>query len=159
MATTPTTRVTQLARTHRLDIDTATFPASEYQQLFGLEDLKLIEERRVEEDEMYEDAGAMREAVIGYNWRIELKMARSTNLAGDTVDAVQAFLRTRFKATRSTSAQAEEFGIRFYDRNGLDSGHNHEGLGRCRVARAATASTSCCRARARWRTSRTRRPT
>jgi hypothetical protein len=127
MATTPTTRVTQLARRYRIDIDTATFPASDYVQLVGVEDAKLIEERRVEDDETYDDAGAMREAVTGYNWRIELKLAYSTNLAGSTLDTVHAFLRSKFKATRASSAQAEEFGIRFYDRSGLDDGMASEG--------------------------------
>jgi hypothetical protein len=131
MATTPTTRVTQLARRYRIDIDTATFPASNYQQLFGVEDAKLIEERRVDDDETYDDAGAMREAVVGYSWRIELKLAYSTNLAGDTLDAIHMFLRNAFKGTRASSAQAEEFGIRFYDRSGLDDGMSSEG--RCYV--------------------------
>jgi hypothetical protein len=127
MATTPPDRVTALARRYRLDIDTATFPAVAYTQLIAVEDGKLIEERRVEEDEAYEDAGAMREAVTGYNWRIEAKIALSTNLAGAPLNTVHAFLRTKWKATRTASAQASEFGIRIYDRNGLDSGHEHEG--------------------------------
>jgi IPT/TIG domain len=127
MATTPTTRVTALARRYRIDIDTATFPAVAYTQLFGVEDAKLIEERRTEEDEMYDDEGAMREAVTGYNWRLEIKLAYSTNLAGSALDTVHAFLRTKFKATRIASAQASEFGIRWYDRDGLDSGDAHEG--------------------------------
>ena len=131
MATTPTTRVTQLARRYRIDIDTATFPASNYEQLVGIEDAKLIEERRTEDDETHDDAGAMRESVIGYNWRIEAKLAFSSNLAGDTLDTVHAFLRNKFKATRSSSAQAQEFGVRFYDRSGLDDGMSSEG--RCYV--------------------------
>jgi hypothetical protein len=131
MATTPTTRVTQLARRYRIDIDTAVFPASNYVQLVGVEDAKLIEERRVEDDEMYDDAGAGREAVTGYSWRIEAKLAYSTNLAGTVLDTVHTFLRGKFKATRDSSAQAEEFGIRFYDRAGLDDGMSSEG--RCYV--------------------------
>lgn len=127
MATTPTTRVTQLARTHRLDIDTGVSPTVSYNQLFGIEDMKFIEERRTEDDEAYEDGGAAREAVTGYNWRLELKIAFSTNLAETSVDTIHAFLLTKFKATRSASAQACEFGIRFYNRDGLDDGQSYEG--------------------------------
>ncbi|TDC42093.1 IPT/TIG domain-containing protein [Micromonospora sp. KC213] len=127
MATTPTTRVTTLARSHRLDADTAVFPASQYQQLMGIEDLKLVEEVRVEEDEMYSDNGAMRETNTGYNWRLEGKLAYSTNLAGTSIDPVHAFLRTKFKAHRAGRVENAEFGVRFYNRDGLDSGHDHEG--------------------------------
>jgi len=127
MATTPTTRVTTLARTHRIDIDTGTYPAVNYAQLIGIEDLKLIEDVRVEDDEMYENAGAMRETNIGYGWRIEGKLAYSTNLAGSAVETVHAFLRTRFKGHRAARVETLEFGIRFYQREGLDDLHNHEG--------------------------------
>ncbi len=127
MATTPTTRVTSLARRHRLDIDTATFPAVAYNQLFGIEDAKLAETRRTEDDEGYEDGGAAREAVTGYSWQIEITLDYSTNLAGNAVDTVHAFLKSKWKATRNTSAQAAEFGVRWYDRNGLNSGDSHEG--------------------------------
>lgn len=127
MATTPTTRVTELARTHRLDIDTATYPAINYQQLMGVEEAKLLEELRTEDDEVYDDTGAMREEVTGYNWRVEAKIAWSTNLAGTAIDAVQAFLRTQFKALRTSAAGNAEFGIRWYHRDGLDDGNSHEG--------------------------------
>jgi len=127
MATTPTTRVTQLARSHRIDLDTAIYPASAYNQLFGVEEAKLIEEMRTEEDEMYSDAGAMRETNTGYNWRLEIKLAYSTNLAQTAVDTVQAFLRAQFKAHRASRVEQAEFGVRFYEREGLDDGHNHEG--------------------------------
>lgn len=131
MATTPTTRVTELARTHRLDIDTATYPTVTYQQLMGVEEVKLLEELRTEDDEVHDDNGAMREEVTGYNWRIEAKIAWSTNLAGTAIDTVQAFLRSQFKALRTSSAGNAEFGIRWYNRDGLDDGESHEG--RCYV--------------------------
>ncbi|NIL56712.1 phage tail tube protein [Salinispora arenicola] len=127
MATTPTTRVTELARTHRLDIDTATYPAINYQQLMGVEEVKLLEELRTEDDEVYDDRGAMREEVTGYNWRIEAKIAWSTNRYGTAIDAVQAFLRSQFKALRTTSTGNAECGIRWYNRDGLDDGNSHEG--------------------------------
>lgn len=127
MATTPTTRVTQLARSHRLDIDTATYPASNYEQCLGIEDLKLVEEIRTEEDEQYTDGGAMRETNTGYSWRLEGKLAYSTNLAGTSVNTVHAFLRSAFKGHRADRVEEHEFGIRFYNRDGVDSGHDHEG--------------------------------
>jgi hypothetical protein len=127
MATSPTTRVTSLARSHRLDIDTATFPASNYEQLIAIEDLKLVEELRTEEDEAYEDEGAQRETNTGYNWRIEGKLALSTNLAQTSLNAVHAFLRAQFKRHRTERVEQAEFGIRFYNRDGLDDGMSHEG--------------------------------
>ncbi len=131
MATTPTTRVTQLARSHRLDIDTGTFPTVSYSQLIGIEELKLTETLRTEDDEAYEDGGAARDAVTGYSWQLEGKLAFSTNLAGTTLNTVHSFLRSKFVALRSASAQASEFGVMFYNRNGLTDGHSVEG--RCYV--------------------------
>jgi hypothetical protein len=129
--TTPTTRVTVLSRKYRIDLDTATYPASSYFQLMGVEEAKLVETLRTEDDEAYEDQGAARDAVTGYSWQIEGKLAFATNLAGSALDTQHAFLRTKFKALRSASAQASEFGVRFYNRDGLDDGHNSEG--RCYV--------------------------
>lgn len=126
MATTPTTRVTALARRIRVDIDTATYPASQYQQLLGRQDVKLIEELRTVDDESYEDGGAMREAVTGYNWRLEIKLLHSTNVAGTSIDTVHAFLRTMFNLAKASNVAAAEFGVRWYDRNGL-SGDSMEG--------------------------------
>ncbi len=127
MATTPTTRVTQLARSHRIDLDTATYPASSYFQLIGVEELKLTETLRTEDDEAYEDGGAARDAVTGYSWQLEVKLAYSTNLTGTTLDTIHSFLRSKFVALRSASAQASEFGVRFYNRLGLTDGHSVEG--------------------------------
>lgn len=127
MTTTPTTRVTQLARRMRVEVDTATYPASAYNQLMGIEELKLIEELRAEPDEVYEDAGAMREQVTGYAWRIEVKIKHSTNAAGTSVDTVHAFLRTQFNLLKTTASTASaEFGVRWYDRNGV-AGDSFEG--------------------------------
>lgn len=125
MATTPTTRVTALARRTRVDIDTATYPASQYQQLPGLQELKLIEELRVEPDEAYEDAGAARESVTGYSWRLEPKILHSKNAAGTSLDPVHAFLRTMFEAAKN-GVHLGEFGVRWYDRDGL-AGDSKEG--------------------------------
>lgn len=126
MATTPNTRVTALARRMRVDIDTATYPASLYQELMGKQEVKLIEELRVENDESYEDDGAAREVVTGYNWRVEVKLLFSTNAAGTAVDTVHRFLRTKFELAKTGSGLAE-FGVRWYDENGLDDGNSKEG--------------------------------
>lgn len=127
MATTPTTRVTSLTRSHRLDINIAADPSTNYSQLMGLEDLKLLEDLEVEDDGMYEDAGAKRETNTGYGWRLEAKLALSTNLAGTSLDTNHAFLRTKFKGHRTGRVEAFEFGVRFYNRHGVDDGHSHEG--------------------------------
>jgi hypothetical protein len=127
MATTPTTRVTDLARRMRVDIDLGVYPAVSYQQLLGIFDLKLIEELRTVDDETYEDGGAMREAVTGYNWRIEAKVKFSTNAARTVVDSVHAFLRTKFAAARGSNVALGEFGVRWYDRDGLESSDSVEG--------------------------------
>jgi hypothetical protein len=126
MATTPTTRVTALARRVRIDIDTADYPVSQYQQFMGRQEVKLIEELRTEDGETYEDNGAMREDVTGYSWRLEIKFFFSTNAAGTAVDPVHRFLRSKFEAAK-TSTAAGECGVRWYDRNGLDDGNSKEG--------------------------------
>ncbi|GAA1395145.1 phage tail tube protein [Catellatospora coxensis] len=127
MATTPTDRVTSLARSHRLDINIAADPSTNYTQLYGIEDMKLIEEVEVEDDGMYTDAGAKRETNVGYGWRLEIKLALSTDLAGTSLNSVHSFLRTKFKGHRSGRVEQYEFGVRFYNRDGLDDGHSHEG--------------------------------
>ena len=126
MATTPTTRVTALSRRMRVDIDTATYPASQYQQLMGKQELKLIEELRTVDGETYEDEGAARDDVTGYSWRVEGKILHSTNAAGTAVDPVHLFLRQQFELAKG-GAHLGEFGIRWYDRNGLDDGNSKEG--------------------------------
>lgn len=126
MSTNPTTRVTDLARRFRLDIDTATYPAVSYQQLLGVQEAKLIEELRKTPDETYDDNGAMRQAVTGYSWRIELKIKYSKNPAGTSRDTIQAFIRSKHKALRSSDTTDGEFGVRWYDRSGL-GGDDHEG--------------------------------
>lgn len=125
MATTPTTRVTALARRIRVDIDTALFPASQYQELMGKQEAKLIEELRTESDEGYEDDGAYRERVTGYQWRLEIKLLHSTNAAGTAIDPVHRFLRSKFEEART--GLHGEFGVRWYDRAGLDDGNAKEG--------------------------------
>ncbi|MEU4777466.1 IPT/TIG domain-containing protein [Micromonospora sp. NPDC023633] len=118
MATTPTDRRTMLARRLRVDIDTAAFPASQYQRLMGVQELKPVDELRTESDEAYEDDGAARESVTGYNWRLEVKILHSTNAAGTALDPVHAFLQAKYHAAKNGVANGE-FGVRWYDRNGV----------------------------------------
>jgi hypothetical protein len=118
MATTPTDRRTMLARRLRVDIDTGAFPASNYQRLMGIQELKPVDELRTESDEAYEDDGAARESVTGYNWRLEVKILHSTNAAGTALDPVHAFLQAKYHAAKNNVA-AGEFGVRWYDRNGV----------------------------------------
>lgn len=124
MATTPTDRRTMLARRLRVDIDTATYPASTYAQLMGIQELKPVDELRTESDEAYEDDGAGRENVTGYSWRLEVKILHSTNAAGTSLDPVHAFLYSKFLAAKQ-NVRLGEFGVRWYDRSGL--GDAHEG--------------------------------
>lgn len=126
MATTPTTRATLLARRIRIDIDTGTYPTVSYAQLMGVQELKPKPgDLRTESDEAYDDDGAMREQVTGYSWGLEPKILHSTNAAGTSLDTVHAFLHTKFLAARNGGAIAGEFGVRWYDRNGV--GDAHEG--------------------------------
>lgn len=127
MTTTPTDRKTMLARRLRLDIDTATFPASQYQRLRGIYELNPIIESRTQDDETYDDAGWMREATTGGQWRLEVKFKHSTGSDGETLDPVQAFLRAKFLAAITGSVTDGEFGVMVYDQDGRDSGYEFEG--------------------------------
>lgn len=126
MTTTAPTRVTDLARRYRLDINTVADPGTGYVQLMGVEEAKLVIDLRTTSDETYEDDGAMREEVTGYAWRVEGKLKNSLNAAGTSRDVVHAFLRTKHLALRTAAAAQSEFGIRWYDRNGI-AGEAHEG--------------------------------
>ncbi|MCY1141382.1 IPT/TIG domain-containing protein [Actinoplanes sp. Pm04-4] len=127
MAPAPTTRRTALARRMRVDIDLGVFPAVSYQPLIGKQELTLVEELRTEDDETYEDDGAAREQVTGYNWRVEGKILFSTNVAGSAVNTVHKFLRNSFELAKTGDMAAAEFPIRWYDKNGLDDGNSKEG--------------------------------
>jgi len=127
MATTPTDRRSALARRLRIDIDTAEYPATHYQMLRGVYELAPIIEPRVQDDEVYEDDGWMREATTGAQWRLEPKIKFSTDAEGSAVDPVHAFLRTRFLASAAGAVTDGEFGVRIYDRTGLSSGYEYEG--------------------------------
>lgn len=125
MSTTPPTRVPDLARRWRLDVDTATYPASSYAQVLGISDIKPNFTPRTVSDEATEDDGADREAVTGGAWELQIKLKVSLNTAGTSRDTVHAFLWTQHLAHRTGNAAAE-FGVRFYDRHGI-SGEAYEG--------------------------------
>lgn len=119
MATTAPTRVTDLARNYTLDVNTAADPATNYAELIGKEEAKLIVDLETTPDRTYEDDGAMREEVIGYSWRIELKVKNSLNQAGTSRNAVHAFLLAKFLQLLTMAAAQSEFGIRWYHKKGL----------------------------------------
>ncbi|SRR5258705_2901595 len=119
MATTPPTRVSDLARRWRVDIDTAVFPASAYNQLLGVSDLKPNFAVRTAPDEMYEDGGADRVAVTGSSWELAIPLSLSKNAAGTSRDAVQAFLFAQHLAHVTGGGPTAEFGVKFYDRSGI----------------------------------------
>lgn len=127
MATTPTDRRTMLARRLRVDIDTATYPAVQYQKLKGVYELNPIIDPRVQDDETYDDEGWMREATTGGQWRLEVKFKHSTGADGETVDPVQAFLRTAFLDAVTTDVASGEFGVLLYDSKGRSTGYEFEG--------------------------------
>ncbi|MFF0721347.1 phage tail tube protein [Micromonospora sp. NPDC003816] len=129
--TQPTDRTTLLARRLRVDIDMGTFPAVNYQELVGRRELNPISETRAQDDEGYEDDGAAREATTGYSWRLELKLSHSTNAAGTSLNPVHAFLRQKHLLAQTQNVAAGEFGVRWYDKDGLASGE--EFAGRCYV--------------------------
>jgi hypothetical protein len=117
--TQPTDHVTALARRLRMDIDVATYPAVDWQRLYGIEEIKPVDELRTEGDETIEDQGSMREAVTGYNTRWEIKLIHRTATDGITWNTVQAFLKAKFEASK-VSTLSGEFGVRVYDRDGRD---------------------------------------
>ncbi|XTZ18191.1 phage tail tube protein [Micromonospora echinospora] len=127
MATTPADRVTMLARRLRVDIDTATYPASQYQRLKGIYELNPIIEPRTQDDETYDDEGWMREATTGGQWRIEASFKHSTGADGETLDPVQAFLRRQFLAAVVADVASGEFGVMIYDKGGRATGYEFEG--------------------------------
>jgi hypothetical protein len=131
MATTPTDRETLLARRLRVDIDTGTYPAVNYEELLGKRELNPIIEGRMEDDENYEDDGWGRDATTGGNWRLELKISHSVTADGVTVNPVHAFLRTKHLAAITQGVAAGEFGVRWYDDAGRTTGQEFEG--RCYV--------------------------
>lgn len=126
MATTPTTRVTDLSRRHQVDVDTANYPASLYEKIPAVFDLKLIEDLRTSDDETNDDDGYMRELVTGVNMRLEGKIKWSKNSAQTAFNSVHMFLRAKFNLGKGSNQLGAEFGCRWYDRNGLDDGQSYE---------------------------------
>lgn len=115
--------VTALARRYRVQVNMGTAGAPNWQTLLGVEELKPTYTPRREDDETYEDAGAMRRATTGYSWGLELKLIHRTASDGITWNTVQEALRTAAEANDTASGEVH---VRWYDRNGLD-GPNYEG--------------------------------
>lgn len=119
MATTAPSRITDLAYNYRLDVNTAADPSTNYAEVIGKEEAKLIIDPETTPDRTYEDNGAMREEVIGYSWRVELKLKNSLNAAGTSRNTVHAFMRTKFLQLLTQMAAQSEFGIRWYHKDGI----------------------------------------
>lgn len=126
MSTTAPTRVTDLARNYRIDVNTVADPGTGYAQLIGIEEAKLVVDFETTADRTYDSGGAMSEEVLGYSWRIEGKLKNSLNAAGTSRNTVHAFLRTKHLALRTAAAAQCEFGVLWYHTSGL-TGEAHEG--------------------------------
>lgn len=124
---TPTDTQTMLARRMRVDIDLATYPAIDWQQLIAIEELKHADELRTEGDEAYEDDGYDRKMVTGSSYRIELKIKNRKDAAGVSLATVHAFLKGKFEASKG-STLAGEFSCRIYDRDGLEQARQARAL-------------------------------
>lgn len=113
--TSPVQTVTALARRWACDIDMNPSGAADWQPLIGVEEFKPTADQRRENDEAYDDAGAMRQAVTGSSWRVDLKLIHRAGADGVTFNAVQEYLRTQALAA---NAMAGEVHVRYYDRSG-----------------------------------------
>jgi hypothetical protein len=120
----PTDDVTALARRFRTQVNMGTLAVPDWQTLIGVEEFKPVYEPRRENDESYDDEGAMRQATTGFAWRLELKVVHRTGSDGVTWNAVQEKLRT---AAEANDTQTGEVHIRWFDRNGL-AGPNYSGF-------------------------------
>lgn len=141
MSATPSDRRTMLARRIRVDIDTGTSPTVSWNIFRGVQELNPIIEPRSQDDETYDDEGWMRKVATGAAWRLEIKFKHSTQANGTSLDSVHAFLRTKHLAGAASDTITAEFPVRFYDREGRDSGY--EFIGRAWVetwARDSNAS-------------------
>lgn len=112
--TSPTTEITDLARRFRVDIDMGTHPTEDWQQLYGIEELKPIFEQRMEGDEGYDDDGGNRDAITGSAERLEITLKRRRDAAGNW-NTVHEYLRLKSRAANSITG---EIHVRWYDREG-----------------------------------------
>jgi|ADGO01.1.fsa_nt_gi IPT/TIG domain. len=119
----PTDNRTALARRFRLDVNMGTASSPDWQQLLGIQEFTPTYEPRREDDETYEDGGAMRRATTGYSWGVELSLIHRTASDGVTWNSVQERLRTAAEANDTADGEVQ---IRWYDRNGR-SGDNYQG--------------------------------
>lgn len=119
----PTDDRTALARRLALDVNMGTAQAPDWQRLLGVQEFMPTYEPRREDDESYEDSGAMRRATTGYAWGVELSLIHRTGPDGTTWNPVQERLRTAAEANDTATGEVQ---VRWYDRNGR-SGGNYQG--------------------------------
>ena len=117
MPSTPTERVTLLSRRTLVQVNMGSESVPDWQTIKGIDELKLIDELRTEADEGYDDDGAYRETVTGYQWRLEVKFPFSAGIDGITFNPVHAWLRQKYLLR---SALTGEIHVRWYDVDGRD---------------------------------------
>lgn len=119
----PTDDRTALARRFRIDVNMGTASVPDWQQLLGVQEFMPTYEPRRQDDESYEDSGAMRRATTGYAWGVEISLIHRTGSAGTTWNAVQEKLREVAEANDTADGEVQ---VRWYDRNGR-TGDNYSG--------------------------------
>lgn len=119
----PTDDRTALARRLRVEINMADAETPDWQTLVGVEELQPTYEPRRQDDEDYEDEGAMRRATTGYSWGLEATIIHRTGSDGETWNAVQEKLRLAAEANDTADGEVQ---VRWYDRQGRE-GDNHQG--------------------------------
>ncbi|WKU08013.1 phage tail tube protein [Micromonospora sp. HUAS LYJ1] len=124
--TSPVSSLTALARRFAVEIDLNPSGTADWQPLLGMEELKTVFTPRREDDEAYDDAGAMRRAVTGSEWALEIKLIHRTGPDGLTMLAVQEHLRVKSEAADAMTGEAH---VRWYDRSGVGEAWD----GRCLV--------------------------
>lgn len=119
----PTDTRTALARRYRVEVNMGDDQTPDWQLLPGIEELTPTYEPRREDDESYDDEGAMRRATTGYSWGLEITLIHRTAADGVTWNPVQEKLRL---AAEANDTAAGEVQVRWYDRDGRE-GDNYQG--------------------------------
>jgi hypothetical protein len=124
--TSPTNTVTALARRFAVEVDLNPTGVADWQPLPGVEDFKPAHTPRREDDEDYDDDGAMRRAVTGSEWNNEIKLIHRAGPDGVTFNPVQEHLRIKAEADDALTGEAH---VRWFDRSGVGEAWE----GRCLV--------------------------
>jgi len=119
----PTDSRTALARRFRVEVNMGDSETPDWQLLPGIEELTPTYEPRREDDETYDDEGAMRRATTGYSWGLEITLIHRTGPDGTSWNPVQEKLRMAAEANDTASGEVQ---VRWYDRQGRE-GDNYQG--------------------------------